>query len=269
MASKHPNAPLRASGLVHRNVRLTTRYVVVSNDLAQHAKLSFTAIGIAVYIQSLPAGAHVGIKALAAEHQESELRIAAAMRELEAHGFLARTRERMPDGRFLPRTVSYNRPGAEPDPVRKTPPPSTDEEPAPPRAFARKAPRAAEPPKLADVHLPGAALLTGLRAIEPLLLLSEQDVRRLAPGVTAWLERGAHPDAVRRTLCAALPHDLAHPAGLLAHRLAALLPPPLPAGPSVAPQTPFQNCDDCERAFRAPEPGRCRECESVAGDAAA
>ncbi|MFF8804447.1 helix-turn-helix domain-containing protein [Streptomyces omiyaensis] len=284
MASQHPNAPARASGLVHQNVRLTHRYVVVSNDLAQHPALSFTARGLALHLQSLPAGAPVGIKALAAKAPESELRIAAAMRELERHGFLKRTRERLPDGRFLPCTISYNRPGADPGPVRTTPPPPRSPERAPvpeavpgseaepdPEPEPEPGPEPDRPsghrtgPPSPDPHRPSAELLAGLRVHEPRLLLSKRDVRRLAPGVTAWLERGADPAAVRRTLCAGLPHDLAHPAGLLAHRLAALLPPPLPAAPvRPAAPDPLQNCDDCDRAHRAPVPGPCPDCADAA-----
>ncbi|MFF9474674.1 helix-turn-helix domain-containing protein [Streptomyces roseolus] len=308
-------------GLIHRNVRLTSRYVVISNDLAQHPDLTVPAVGLAVIIQSLPAGTPVGIKALAARTKGlSEVRIAAALRELEAAGFLSRTRERQADGRFIPRTISYNRPGAEPRAVRETPEArqvpeaareAQEEPPAPKALEPRRAPRAAAPspapapaappmttpapppsaPRptspahmaaplalaptpspptpapspLPERHLPAAALLAALRVREPRLLLSERDVRRLAPGVTEWLERGAHPEAVSRTLCATIPHDLAHPAGLLAHRLAALMPPPLPAAPvAPPPPDPFQNCDDCDRAFRAPEPGLCGGCRASA-----
>ncbi|MFC9261580.1 helix-turn-helix domain-containing protein [Streptomyces hydrogenans] len=272
MASQHPNVPSPAYGLVHHNVRLTTRYVVISNVLAQHRELSLLAIGLATHLQSLPAGSCVGIKAIASRFPESEFRIAAAMRELEAHGYLARTRRRLPDGRILPLTISYNSPGADPDATRKTPGPRTTREapPAPgPAPAPPPAPKRSAPPTLTARHARAAELLCGLRAHAPRLLLSERDVRRLAPGVTAWLERGAQPDAVRRTLCADLPHDLAYPAGLLAHRLAALMPPPLPAAPAApAAAGPLQNCDDCDRAYRAPEPGRCRGCEAAAAEAA-
>ncbi|MFB6828031.1 helix-turn-helix domain-containing protein [Streptomyces hydrogenans] len=272
MASQHLNATLLTHGLIHHNVRLTTRYVVISNALAQHRELSLLAIGLATHLQSLPAGSCVGIKAIASRFPESEFRIAAAMRELEAHGYLARTRRRLPDGRILPLTISYNSPGADPAAVRETraapkpreprPEPETPPGPAP-------APRPPAPPTLTARHARAAELLCGLRAHAPRLLLSERDVRRLAPGVTAWLERGAQPDAVRRTLCADLPHDLAYPAGLLADRLAALMPPPLPAAPATpAAAGPLQNCDDCDRAYRAPEPGRCRGCEAAAAEAA-
>ncbi|WP_137993944.1 helix-turn-helix domain-containing protein [Streptomyces vilmorinianum] len=257
MAYSQPSAPSRASGLIHRNVKHTTRYTVVGNHLAQHRKLSLLAIGLAVHLQSLPAGASVGIKALAARFPESELRIAGAMRELEAHGYLERFNERLPNGRLAPRTISYNRPGAEPDPVPRTPEPPPD---APPPASPPIPPRPPAPrPPLAQAHRPAADLLARLHLHEPRLLLAERDIHRLAPGVTTWLERGAHPEAVLRTLGARLPDDLVHPAGFLAHRLAALLPPPPPARPQAT-LPPFQDCDGCDRPFRSPEPGRCRDC---------
>ncbi|MDP9608186.1 hypothetical protein [Streptomyces demainii] len=111
------------------------------------------------------------------------------------------------------------------------------------------------------------SLLAELRRDDDRLLLPERDVRRLAPAVTTWLERGAAPEAVRRALSAGLPPDLRHPAALLAHRLTALLPPPLPTA-QLAPRpavVPLQNCDGCDRAFRAPKPGRCRDCREPGG----
>ncbi|MFE5615458.1 helix-turn-helix domain-containing protein [Streptomyces sp. NPDC056463] len=301
MAYSQPSAHSQSSGLVHVNVPQTTHYTVVGNHLAQHRELSLLAIGLAVHIQSLPTGASVGIKAVADRFPEGELRVAAALRELEAHGYLKRFNERLPNGRLVPRTVSYNRPGAEPEPPPETPPeppqptppkepvpePPPTETPAPeavpeappsPPAPAQvqapvKAPAPASapkppspppppppPPPLAQAHRPAAELLAGLHLHEPRLLLAERDVRRLAPGVTAWFERGAHPDAVRRTLSACLPDQLRHPAGLLAHRLTALIPPPLPARPPAP--DPLQTCEDCDRAFRSPGPGRCRDCGS-------
>ncbi|MGK5496572.1 helix-turn-helix domain-containing protein, partial [Streptomyces sp. URMC 125] len=115
------------------------------------------------------------------------------------------------------------------------------------------------------------AVLAELRRDDPRLLLSERDVTRLAPAVIAWLERGAEPDAVRRTLAAGLPAEpLRHPAALLAHRLTALLPPHLPAAPPPAPRPPrpdpLQNCDGCDRAFRSPVPGLCRDCREAGAD---
>ncbi|MER5617218.1 helix-turn-helix domain-containing protein [Streptomyces sp. NPDC002215] len=312
-------APSRApsSGVVHSNTQHTSRFTVVGNHLAQHSELSLAAIGLGAHIQSLPAGARIGIKHLAERFPESETRIAAALRELEAHGYLKRTRERLPSGRVVTRTVSYNQPVAsatpagapksqpepkprpqpkqqpvpqpQPRPVRPAPGAPAPEAPAPapmPRPEAEKPAPASEPvstpvpprpslprPQVHDLdrHRTALDLLADLRRHEPRLLLGEADICRLAPAVAAWFERDAHPDVVRRTLVADLPEPLIRPAGLLAHRLTALLPPPLPTAPAEEPaprRDPLQNCDGCDRAFRAPEPGHCRECRSDLKEAA-
>lgn len=299
--SSLPPGGAARSGVVHSNSRHTTRFTVVGNHLAQHRELSLTAIGLAAHIQSLPAGAKIGIKTLAERFPESEHRIASALRELEAHGYLQRTRTRLPGGQVVTRTVSYNQPGSRssnwpgcvqgnrptvpvqrpaPDPAPElAPAPALTPAPTPAPAPAPQAPRPDEPaatavPVRPPLPQPSAAghaealerqrsatdLLAGLHRHEPRLLLSENDVRRLAPAVTAWLERGAAPAAVHRTLTACLPAEVKHPAALLAHRLTMQLPPPLPTGPRAS--DPLQTCEDCDRAFRATEPGRCRDCRS-------
>jgi hypothetical protein len=110
-------------------------------------------------------------------------------------------------------------------------------------------------------HLTATVLLTSLHREDPRLLLSERDVNRLAPAVSAWLERGVAPEAVRATLTSGLPREpLRHPAGVMSHRLTESLPPRTPTVPVAARPHPLQNCDGCDRAFRAPEPGRCARC---------
>ncbi|MEU7348127.1 hypothetical protein ABZ778_30315 [Streptomyces bacillaris] len=104
--------PLPTSGVVHITLPHTERFTVVGNHLAQNAALSTAAVGFAVRIQSLPQGTEVGIKALAARFPEGEKLIAAALRELEAHGYLQRTRVRLPNGRMVTRTVFCNDPEA-------------------------------------------------------------------------------------------------------------------------------------------------------------
>ncbi|MEV5435130.1 helix-turn-helix domain-containing protein [Streptomyces sp. NPDC052682] len=268
MTDKQRSAPARASsgrsagGVEHVNEPHTDNFVVVGNHLAQHPELFLTAIGLAVHIQSLPAGTPIGIKALAGKFPEGEIRIAAALRELESHGYLARPKERLQSGRVVTRTISYNRPrlavtraaaatpAAEPDPRRP--------------AAAPAAAVAAAPARHASA---ATDLLAGLRALDSRLLLTEREVHRLAPAVTAWLDRGVPATAVQRTLTTGLPQDpIRHPAALLAHRLTADLPPHLPAAPPPAPPRtrpdPLQTCDGCDRAFRAPEPGRCRDCRT-------
>jgi hypothetical protein len=254
MTDKHPSAPAPAktrqshSGVIHVNEPHTENFTVVGNHLAQHPELSLMAIGLAVHIQSLPAGVSIGIKTLAGKFPEGEIRIAAALRELEEHGYLTRARERLQSGQVTTRTTSYNKPRTAATPVP---------EPAAP---------AAAPPKTPEQKSPAADLLTRLRTHDSRLLLSERDVRRLVPDVAAWLERGVPATVVERTLTSGLPQDaIKHPAAFLAHRLTALLPPPLPIAPPPPPvhvlrPDPFHTCDGCERAFRAPQPGRCRDC---------
>ncbi|MGC5536281.1 hypothetical protein [Streptomyces sp. SR-10] len=323
--------PLPTSGVIHIAIPHTDRFTIVGNHLAQHPDLSCTAVGIAVRIQSLPQGVEVGIKALAARCREGEKRVAAALRELEASGYLQRVRDRLPSGRVITRTIFCNQPTAllsprhpaapqhpaAPAPARApaevptsapapapaqvpisapapapapTSPPEPDTSapppvPPPPLPAARPAPLfvplvpppTAPKPQPAPLPRPdeptpeldraATALLSDLRRHTPQFTLSETDVRQLVPGVAAWLERTTHPDTIRHALTTDLPHPLRHPAKLLRHRLTAQLPPPLPGSHDLAAParpritvTPFQTCDDCDRAFRSPTPGHCRDC---------
>ncbi|MFE5890539.1 helix-turn-helix domain-containing protein [Streptomyces sp. NPDC002285] len=244
-------------------------FTVVGNHLAQHSELSLTAIGLAVHIQSLPTGSLVGIKVLATKFPEGETRIASALRELETHGYLARTKERLPSGRIVTRTTSYNKPQARtsgrttPAPRREPAPDLKEsEQPGPARTEPLSVPDTSELP----AHRTARNVLAGLRTRDPRLHLAEPDVRRLAPAVVTWLDRGVAPDDVQRTLSAGLPPEgVRHPSRFLAHRLTALLPPPFEPEPGfeAARPDPLQNCEGCDRAFRSPCPGRCRDCRPV------
>ncbi|MFI7012669.1 helix-turn-helix domain-containing protein [Streptomyces sp. NPDC050164] len=285
MDTQNPNVPTHAhtpvtgkshlnrrphTGLVHDNTRHTTRFTVIGNHLAQHPELSLLAIRLGTHIQSLPAGARVDIKSLTARFPEGTNRIAAALRELEAHGYLRRERERVPDGRIITRTISCNQPGRHAadthTPVRRAHAPGK-------RTPAKPLPAVPHPASPSPTLLQQATdLLADLRRHDSRLLLSARDTAHLAPGVAAWLERDVTPAAVRQALTTALPpEDLRRPAALLAHRLAAQLPPPPPfraaTPPPPAPHR-FQTCDGCDRAFRAQAPGHCRECRSSLLEAA-
>ncbi|MFE8915771.1 hypothetical protein [Streptomyces globisporus] len=341
MDTKHDNAlahtlvgipgPVPPSGVIHVAIPHTSRFTVVGNHLAQHAELSLVAIGVGVHIQSLPAGAEIGIKTLAARFPEGEAKIARALRELKAHGYLHRSRVRLTKGRVGTRTVFCNQPGAVPvapvvgpapapalvrehirvpvpapvpeptavpvrtavpeptavpvafpvqEPIRAPEPTSVPEAPhGPVRLPSRAAPKQPRRPLphphalTPELRQASSAFLADLRRHAEELVLSEQDVEELVPGVAAWLERDATTDAIRHALTADLPKPLKHPARLLKHRLTALLPPPLPrirdlAPPLRAPVTPFQTCDGCERAFRSPHPGHCRDCRAQHREAA-
>ncbi|QGV79534.1 helix-turn-helix domain-containing protein [Streptomyces ficellus] len=262
----HPSRGARKSthrgGVVHDNSRHTTRFTVIGNHLAQHTELSLLAIGLAVHIQSLPGGAQVDIGTLTGRFPEGKTRIAGALRELEAHGYLRRTRVRTDGGLIVTRTVSCNRPGRTGATEEPKPRPRRGaDEPARRRALPAVPQPAYPTPDLLQTAL---GVLSGLRREDPRLLLSATDAEHLVPGVAAWLERDLTPEAVHRALTTGLPPEpLSRPAALLAHRLTAQLPP-LPAfrapnTTSAAPH-PLQNCDLCDRAFRGPEPGTCGSC---------
>ncbi|MGW0185102.1 helix-turn-helix domain-containing protein [Streptomyces sp. NPDC003362] len=262
----HPSARPQA-GVVHDNVRHTESFTVIGNHLLQHQELSLLAIGLACYIQSVRQGTAVDIKTLADRFPEGPTRIAAALRELEAHGYLRRTRERTPTGRIVTRTVSCNRPGhraARETPSRRPARRTAPDEPAP----RKRLPAVPQPSCPSPTLLQAAVdVLAGLRRHDPRLLLSATDAEHLAPGVAAWLERDLTPTAVRHALTGNLPAEpLIRPAAFLAHRLAAQLPPPPPfrppASPAPEPRHPLQTCDGCDRAFRSPTPGLCRDCNT-------
>ncbi|WP_314615568.1 helix-turn-helix domain-containing protein [Streptomyces stackebrandtii] len=258
----------RPGGVIHDNARHTTRFTVVGNHLAQHDELSLTAIGLALHIQSLPTGAQVDIDTLATRFPEGKTRIAASLRELETHGYLRRTRVRTDGGRMVTRTVSCNQPGRTGRGDDPSPPPRRTAEKPPRRRALPAVPQPVYPtPDLLQTAL---GVLSGLRREDPRLLISATDAEHLVPGVAAWLERDLTPEAVHRALTCALPPDPLHrPAALLAHRLTAQLPPLPPfrtPREDPGPRHPLQNCDTCDRAYRAPEPGTCGTC-TPAGDA--
>ncbi|MFF1690704.1 MULTISPECIES: hypothetical protein [unclassified Streptomyces] len=304
MAESQSNARLRAdagaptSGVIHVRTRLTADFTVISNALAQRRGSAVT-VGVAAYISSLPDGSSVTIAALCEHFTEGEILISRALRELEAAGYLERRRERTPTGQVRTRTYFYDVPGGisggdphphhdgppePPKPPRPRKPPAADEAmpastPAPeavPDATPDQREHPQQPQKpasLSDADPQAVAVLASLRRVDQRLVLSEQEAVRLAPAVAQWLAAGVAPVEITALLTARLPDQfLARPAGILAFRLRETplpAPPPLPAPhhtkrPAVL---PFQTCDGCERAFRAPEPGPCRDCRpAVSGD---
>lgn len=313
-----PNQGVRRSatpsGVTHVRTSVSGQYVVVGNHLAQHRDLSLTAIGLATHIFSVPEGTPVDIRSIAERFPEGRERIAMALRELEAHGYLERIREHTEEGRLVTRTYAHHTPesvravvtpfkqpvravtagrdvrrapvvAGEGDGQQRDAPQEDDPAPAKCAAPVVQTPVAAGPAaseSASEVPAPVAPLreqgrrearlqeavgiLAGLRHGDARLTLSVRDVHRLAPSVIGWLERGATPAVVHRTLTAELPVVMKYPAGVIAYRLRELVPPPLPALPTPSPRAdgpyPFQDCDGCERVFRAAAPGRCRECRS-------
>ncbi|TLS43968.1 hypothetical protein FE633_23090 [Streptomyces montanus] len=266
--------------MIHVRTRLTADFTVVSNALAQRRGSAVT-VGVAVYILSLPTGTPVSIAALCEHFTEGEILISRALRELEQAGYLERRRERGPGGHIRTRTYFYDVPGGGPDPDGPPEPPK-------PRRSRKQPAAAAATPTSATVQetvhaptqagaetpipLPDAdpravAVLAALRRVDPRLVLSGQEAARLAPAVAQWLAAGVEAPQITELLTTRLPDRFrARPAAILAFRLReALLPAPPPSAHPVdrpAAVLPFQTCDGCERAFRAPAPGHCRDCRS-------
>jgi hypothetical protein len=253
--------------VIHVRTRLTADFTVISNALAQRRGSAVT-VGVAAYISSLPDGTSVTVTALCRHFNEGEILISRALRELEAAGYLERRRERTPSGHIRTRTYFYDVPGGETDPDGPPTPPRPRKQ-SPAAEVPPPLPEAEKPASCADAAPQAVAVLTSLRRVDPRLVLSEREVVRLAPAVTEWLAAGVAPSRIIAMLTAGLPdHFLARPAGILAFRLRETPlppPPPLPA-PQITERPavlPFQDCDGCERVFRAPEPGgHCRECRS-------
>ncbi|WP_431952613.1 hypothetical protein [Actinacidiphila sp. bgisy167] len=266
-APARPRAGTPAAGVVHVRRRLTANFTVLSNRLAQRPGSAVT-VGVGVYLLSVPDGVPVSIDALRAHFTESRERLARALNELEAEGFLERVVVREENGRIRTRTYVHDVPRAEAAAAPEAPAPvSAPASDAPPGGIARKAVPQTPPPAedglggLGEDGLAAAAeaVLASLRVRDPRLLLSRHDIARLSPGVAAWLRLGAEPQRVAEALAADLPAVLTHrPAGLLAYRLRSWEPPAAAAPPPAA--VPWQSCDSCERPFRGHAPATCREC---------
>ncbi|WP_031520037.1 GntR family transcriptional regulator [Streptomyces sp. NRRL F-5123] len=281
-----PAAPLPEgappAGVIHVRHRHADRFTVVGNHLAQHPDLSAVAIGLAVHIQSLPDGAPVSVKALAARFPEGEITVRRALNELQAAGYLERRRVPLGGGRFATRAFAYDRPGgaAASGPGRRTGRASRPAvgRTAGPGGVGRTGPGRTKPSRPAPAGAvpvtsrqpPAAELLARLRLADPRLLLSAGDIARLAPAVETWLGRAVPPAEITRVLSAGLPPSptpIHAPSRFLAHRLAVHLPPPLPPEPVRAPRpAPLRTCDGCERAFRTEDPtARCADCRGSGG----
>jgi hypothetical protein len=287
------------AGVVHVRRRLTANFTILSNSLAQRPGSAVT-VGVGAYLMSVRDGVPVSIEALRAHFTEGETRLARALNELEAEGFLERVTVRVANGQVRTRTYVYDVPAsaqaadraarpvprsaappdasARPEPAPQLqPPPPAEQAPEPeqqpeqqpaPCAAPRPAPSAAPEARGLPPAPEAVAVLAALRLRDPRLLLSERDVCRLAPAVGEWLRRGVGPDRIVDAVCADLPGPLLRrPAGLIAYRLGHLKP--VEAAPLPRPQdqrrriVPMQNCEGCDRGYRAEHPGLCRDCATV------
>ncbi|MFG2970823.1 hypothetical protein ACGFZS_46895 [Streptomyces sp. NPDC048288] len=95
---------------IERGPRKDRGFVILDNALVQDNRLSFGARGLAEYLLSLPPGARVDIRSLAADNPEGRDAIAGYMNELETERYLVRTRTQGERGRFVTTTTIYEEP---------------------------------------------------------------------------------------------------------------------------------------------------------------
>ncbi|MFC4609210.1 hypothetical protein ACFO9E_15485 [Streptomyces maoxianensis] len=178
------------------------------------------------------------------------------------------TREQPPAPGPRPDAASDAKPEATAPARGPVPPPSPEAAGAPPIPPAPD-PEAALLPPLTEPDPKAVVILASLRIRDRRLILSRREVAQLAPAVAQWLAQGAGPEEITDLLTTGLPARLsARPARILAFRLRDLpvAAPAQAAAPDTPPVLPWQTCDGgCERAFRAAEPGRCRDCPPEAG----
>lgn len=95
---------------IERGPKKDRGFVILDNALVQNNRLSFGARGLAEYLLSLPPGAKVDIRSLAADNPEGRSAIAGYMNELEALRYLVRIRTQGERGRFETKSTIYEEP---------------------------------------------------------------------------------------------------------------------------------------------------------------
>ncbi|MCM2577996.1 hypothetical protein [Streptomyces meridianus] len=258
---------------------------------------------IAAWIDRLPEGAAIGIKALATELDYGPCALGTALRRLAEAGHLRRFKELVPGGHWVTRThfsrephddawwAAYHRgcdmtrwqetavtpagssvPTTAPAPVAQT----GDAGPTPERPT--------EPPGTTDTATPGLVrgadpgraytVLARLGETDPRMTLSAADCAALDPLAREWLRRGTSGAQMTVALTAGLPERVHSPRALAENRLTAKMPPLLPSPAPAAGEAPARaallsmECTVC-RAPGSPSAlpgGLCRDCrEQAAG----
>lgn len=86
------------------------RYTVIANRTIQDGRLSYRARGLLIYVLSFPDGSQLDATRLASATQEGRDAVRTALAELEAHGYLKRSKVRGPNGTIVTRCVVYEVP---------------------------------------------------------------------------------------------------------------------------------------------------------------
>ncbi|MFC9591563.1 hypothetical protein ACFTUC_17455 [Streptomyces sp. NPDC056944] len=261
----------------------TKNFVIVPNDIPKHRKLSLTAKGLLTLLLSQPEWTDETIKSLTADEEEGQARVTAAVKQLQAAGYVVITNRQNDMGHWYKVVTVYDRPAtAAPKPEEPKigtakprtagPVPSGDKNEGknPPRSpkdadevadssvtdgDGGDAPKSSNEPTAPEEIGRAAALLGRLDTAAPSLALSAADVMSLAPLAAEWLRRDVSELQLRNELTEGLPARIQSPRALLADRLTRKLPA-LPVKVE-----PMAECDDCGTYFpRGQEAGVCGRC---------
>src|SRR5688500_8444886 len=100
--------------MILRVQKHTSDFTVVSNETIRDSRLSHRAVGVLVYLLSMPDGVEVRATALSAARNckqgEGSDAVLTALKELEVAGYLKRTKERRLDGTVKNVSVVAERP---------------------------------------------------------------------------------------------------------------------------------------------------------------
>ena len=253
---------------IHRSAR-TRFFTTLGNEVLRDNRLSFCARGILAHLLSLPDGQRGDIRTLADRTPEGRERVASALRELEAFGYLKRAIKRTPEGKLYTEVDVFDAPGG--SSVQVSPKPALpgsgalaaspggdhpvnegDEEtnhPAPPADDAELGREGDEDEKTEA----STSLLARVARAEPKLSLGRTEALRLVPLVTEWRRRGASDLHLISALTVGLPRaGVYHPERFIETRLRSKMP----AERAIVPTE--SECDEC--GVPVTIAGLCRTC---------
>ena len=272
-------------------------FTVVPNTILRHPDLSLSAVGLLGRLLSMPDGTGETISSLSLKVKEGKRRVSAAFNELQEAGYFVTVRSQDPrTGLWTTEVSVFDSPRAEspsvgaptsPEPGTRIPGLSPygerNEEknqgetslPTPSVTDAQQSSATADGAEGAVLsndnghqepeHDAAAVVLANLRTGDRRMILSMDDVARLAPMAAEWLRRGVSERDMRTVLLESLPGDIAAPARLLANRLQRKMPPPVAQAPAVA---PLADCGECRNPLpRGQQAGICGRCAGVATSA--
>lgn len=225
------------------------------------AALTPKARAVAEYVDQLPVGAAMGIKALASQLPIGQAAVSTALKEMSQAGLLRRVQEldlkvatqwvtrtyfsrtARPDtwwkawlgGLDMDHWQEAPMPQQNPQPRTPSRQPQTSQVPG---TFQAGSAMAAEAPQNAPEASRAHILLVTLRISDRRLTLTAKDCERLKPLVDEWFARGSDEDEIRTALTDSLPSKVHAPGRFVAQRLEEKMPPvpvAVPASPATAP----------------------------------